>query len=82
MSSIPVEDAVALIQMEYAELPELRLTFRQAQRLWDLQADVCERALSQLIASGYLVRTVDDAYVRAWDPREAVEAIESIVRAM
>jgi Fic family protein len=82
MSPMPVEDAIALIQMEYAELPELRLTFRQAQRLWDLSPDLCERALSKLIESGYLVRAADGAYVRSWDPRQVVEDIESIVRAM
>ena len=50
--------------MEYAELPGLKLTFWQAQRLWDLSEDVCRRALDLLTDSRFLVLTVDGAYIR------------------
>ena len=43
------EHAAELIRMEYPEFPGLRLTFRQAQRLWNLKEDECR----------------DGAYVRA-----------------
>jgi hypothetical protein len=57
-------EAVELIQMEYAEMPELKLTFWQAQRLWNFSEELCERALTALISSGFLTRTADGAYVR------------------
>ena len=57
-------DVVQLMAMEYAEMPELKLTFRQAQRLWNLSSELCERALGVLIGSGFLTRTPDGAYVR------------------
>ena len=59
-----IDDAVELIRMEYAELPELKLTFWQAQRLWDLSEELCQRALTALIESAFLTRTSDGAYVR------------------
>jgi hypothetical protein len=59
-----VEDAVELIRMEYAELPGLKLTFWQAQRLWDLSDELCARALRTLTESAFLTKTADGAYVR------------------
>jgi hypothetical protein len=61
---MPIIEAVELIQMEYAEMPELKLTFWQAQRLWTFSEELCERALTALIASGFLARTPDGFYVR------------------
>ena len=37
-----VDEAMALMRMEYLEMPELKLTLCQAKRLWNLPADVCE----------------------------------------
>lgn len=59
-----VEDAVELIRMEYAELPGLKLTFWQAQRLWDLSDELCTRALTSLTESAFLTQTADGTYVR------------------
>ncbi|MGB2716029.1 MAG: hypothetical protein WBC51_17740 [Vicinamibacterales bacterium] len=68
MPLMPIDDAVELIRMEYAELPGLKLTFWQAQRLWNLSQDVCARALRILTDSQFLTRTADGAYVRQWWP--------------
>jgi len=59
-----VDEAIELMQMDYAEMPALRLTFWQAQRLWNLSQEQCEQALRALTASGFLVRTTDGEYVR------------------
>jgi hypothetical protein len=67
MHFMPECDTVQLIQMEYAEMPDLKLTFRQAQRLWSLSADLCERALTSLVESGFLVLTSSGFYVRRVD---------------
>lgn len=72
MSLLDVEEAVELIQMEYAEMPELRLTFWQAQRLWNLSDELCQRALAALTGSGYLARTSDGAYVHSRSSRTGV----------
>ena len=48
MEIAQVEDAAELIQMEYAEMPGLKLTFWQARRLWNLSEDLCERAFDRL----------------------------------
>jgi hypothetical protein len=58
-------DAVQLIQMEYREMPDLKLTCRQAQRLWSLPHDLCDHALVLLIQARFLVLTRDGAYVRS-----------------
>jgi hypothetical protein len=80
MRFMPVHDAVALIQMEYAEMPELRLTFLQARRLWNLSEELCERALTQLLVSGFLGRTPDGSYVRGSAPLSRVGTGASLVR--
>jgi hypothetical protein len=66
-------DAVQLIQMEFREMPDLKLTFRQAQRLWNLSQEMCDRALASLLQAGFLVRTKDGAYVRSTGPAVAAD---------
>ena len=64
MHTMDLHDVVELMQMEYAEMPELKLTLRQAQRLWNVSTAVCERALETLIGMGFLARTADGSYIR------------------
>ena len=61
---LPLDEALELIRLEYAETPELQLTFWQAQRLWEFSDDVCAQALSALTRSGFLIRTRDGRYAR------------------
>jgi hypothetical protein len=53
-----------LIRTEYVELPGLKLTFWQTQRLWNLPEDVCRQALTMLTQARFLTRAADGAYVR------------------
>jgi len=56
---------IRLVQSEYAEMPGLQLSKRQAERLWNIDpfsADVILRALEQ---ANFLRRTPNDMYVRA-----------------
>jgi len=80
MPAMNVEEAVQLIQMEYAEMPGLRLTFWQAQRLWNLSEDLCQRALGALTASGFLARRPDGTYIRSGSPPVRIERIRADVR--
>jgi hypothetical protein len=51
------------IRGEYREMPGLRLTMPQAQRLWQVEQVDCESALDALVQEGFLGVTADDAYV-------------------
>jgi hypothetical protein len=64
MENTLVNDAIGLIRLEYLEMPCLKLTFWQAQRLWDLPAEECDAALESLVAAGFLRRTRDGQYLR------------------
>jgi len=79
MQFMPIVEAVELIQMEYAEMPELKLTFGQAQRLWNLSEELCERALTALTASGFLARASDGSYVRRSAAPANVGRVDSLV---
>jgi hypothetical protein len=53
------------IRGEYQEMPGLRLTLRQAMRLFSLDALSCDIALRTLVEDGTLIRTRHGAFVRA-----------------
>ena len=50
MDASPMQDVLTLIQMEYLEMPDLKLTLRQAKRLFDLPLELCENALRTLVS--------------------------------
>jgi len=66
-TQIPTIDhdaAIVRIAVDYIEMPDLVVTVRQAGRLWDIPADVCERALAALVERGFLVQTRAGAFLR------------------
>ena len=64
MRFMRLEDAVQIMKGEYAETPALALTPWQAQRLWNLSEELCDRALRLLVGSAFLVRNADGTYTR------------------
>jgi hypothetical protein len=60
-----ISGALVRIQVEYVEMPGLKLTPSQAGRLCGLPVDVCRVALVALAASGFLRRDDMGAYVRS-----------------
>lgn len=52
------------IRMDYLEMPDLKLTFWQARRLWNLDEAMCETALDVLVSNRFLWRSRDGAYLR------------------
>ena len=60
-----IMDWLRLIRAEYLEIPGLRLTKPEVQRLWGLDDVTAEALLSALIDVKFLRRTQQDAYVRA-----------------
>jgi len=50
------------VQSEFRELPCLRLTAAQTQRLLSLRADICGRVLKELTTARLLTLAVDGRY--------------------
>ena len=59
-----VDDVLQRIQGEYSEMPGLRLTAIQAQRLWGLERAVCDELLGALVDAKFLSQTRDGAFVK------------------
>jgi len=59
-----IDQVLQRIQGEYLEMPGLRLTPSQAQRLWGLERDVCDALLGALVDAKFLAQTRDGAFVR------------------
>lgn len=64
------------VRSEFLEMPGLRLTERQARRLWGLDEASCAMLLGDLTAARFLSRTRDGAFVRA-DAVETLSAYDS-----
>ena len=52
------------IRNEFVEMPGLRLTIKQAQRLWGLNEETCGQVIQLLVESRFLCRTGVDLYER------------------
>jgi len=65
--TIPREEMLRRISGEYLEMPGLRLTCEQAQRLWGLDRDTCCELLAELVAARFLARTSSGQYMRLAD---------------
>lgn len=59
-----MDDVLQRIQGEYVEMPGLRLTPAQAQRLWGLDRAVCDELLRALVDAKFLSQTRDGAFIR------------------
>jgi hypothetical protein len=64
MDSSRLRDTISQIQMEYLEMPGMKLTTQQACRLFNLPLDLCDGALDALVGQGFLARTADGAFLR------------------
>ena len=64
---VPRDEMLRRISGEYLEMPGLKLTTEQAQRLWALDRDTCCDLLGELVASCFLTRSADGCYMRAAD---------------
>ena len=62
---------LARIRGEYREMPGLQLTFKQACRLWQLDAAECEGVLDALMKEQFLCRTMAGTFVALPTPRRA-----------
>jgi hypothetical protein len=60
---VPISEWLQRIRAEYQEMPGLSLSKEQMQRLWGLDAFVCEALVDALVAGRVLRRTAGGAYV-------------------
>ena len=58
------QDVLLRVHGEYLEMPGLRLTLAQAQRLWGLDAMACQSVLNALVETKFLRRAADGRFVR------------------
>ena len=58
-----VEHVRRRIEAEYLEMPGLKLTPKQAARLWQLDAATSTSVLDSMVEAGVLCRARDGAYV-------------------
>ena len=59
-----IDDVLQRIQGEFLEMPGLRLTRAQAQRLWGLDRDVCDALMGALVDAKFLSQTRDGSFIR------------------
>jgi hypothetical protein len=64
MELLDIRTALTRIRLEYTQMPDMRLSRAQAQRLLNLPADACEVALAALLHSRFLVQDGDGLYCR------------------
>jgi hypothetical protein len=70
--------ALTMIQMDYLEMPGLRLTSQQGRRLWTLPLDLCQASLDTLVATGFLARTEDGHYLHRGAAPVRIETIDPL----
>lgn len=74
-------DVAERIMSEYRQFPGLRLTKRQAIRLWALDEHECEAVLGTLVAGGWLCLDSCGQYAlphTAWGPPVVDRAVEAV----
>ena len=59
-----IDGVLQRIQGEYAEMPGLRLTPAQAQRLWGLDRKMCDELLNVLVNAKSRSQTRDGSFIR------------------
>ena len=67
MSASPPERLLERIRAEYLEMPGLRLTLEQMQRLGGVERTLCKMVLDALVDEKFLCVRSDGAYARSTD---------------
>jgi len=63
--SSPLEELLQRVRAEYRDMPSLRLTPSQAQRLFGLEPSTCVAILEALLTEHFLFRTSDGLFQRS-----------------
>ena len=63
MGRMTSQDARLRIQIEFIEMPGLKLSRDQIRRLCGVPADMCDKALATLVESGFLRQKPDGSFL-------------------
>ena len=69
------EQILSRIRSEYLEMPGLKLTCAQAQRLWAIDQQTCSEVLDSLTEDRFLSRRDDGTYARLGEGPVALPAL-------
>lgn len=67
IQSVARDQMLQRIYGEFLEMPGMRLTCQQAQRLWGLDPETCRLLLDSLVEARFLCRAPHGAYSRLSD---------------
>lgn len=67
-STRSIDEVLRRVQVEFLEMPGLRLTEPQARRLWGLDSVSCEALLDALVDAKFLFKTRNGAFMRIDQP--------------
>jgi len=67
MTDLPYRQAFDRIRAEYLEMPGMRLTAAQVQRLSGVHASICALVLDDLVRVQFLRKGLDGSYARGSD---------------
>jgi hypothetical protein len=67
---------------EYLEMPGLRLTRQQAQRLWGLDEATCAQSLEFLVGSRFLIRIDGNTYARLTEGAVRLPPLQMVTAAL
>jgi hypothetical protein len=67
MTKLPYEQALERIRAEYQEMPGMKLTLEQVQRLSGVDKAVCRQVLDALVNAKFLYLGTDRSYTRSVD---------------
>ena len=67
MTKLPFEQALERIRAEYQEMPGMKLTLEQVQRLSGVDQLVCRQVLDALVNAKFLYLGSDGSYARSAD---------------
>ena len=73
----PTDEVLRRVQGEFLEMPGLRLTRRQARRLWGFDEAFCDAVIDALVNARFLFRTSDGAFMRVEDVRTVKASLRS-----
>ena len=67
MDKLPFQQALERIRAEYQEMPGMKLTLQQVERLSGVDRSVCQQVLDALVNANFLALRSDGSYTRAQD---------------
>lgn len=67
MRQLSYQQAFDRIRAEYSEMPGMRLTVTQVERLTSIDGAVCKRVLDDLVRTGFLRKSAGESYCLGTD---------------